>query len=170
MSDKTIIRLSADAVDRLFPEGTEARVQLQQAVLSEVAGRFVKTSLDERLRAELTTLIKQTVAGADLDELVAEHFLRKGYAGDLVPRPGGRVAQAIAEAVRQKVTDEFHEYVAKCVDNQLAEAVEKANEHAEAVVRRHINHRTADFLKHKVDEAWKHTIKHLSDAAQENTP
>lgn len=166
MSDKTIIRLSADAVDRLFPEGTDARVQLQQAVLSEVAGRFVKTSLDERLRAELTTLIKQTVAGADLDELVAEHFLRKGYAGDLVPRPGGRVAQAIGEAVRQKVTDEFHEYVAKCVDANLADAVQRANEFAEHVVRRHINDGTAGFLKEQVNAAWSKTLKHLSESGQ----
>lgn len=166
MSEKTIIRLSADALDRLFPEGTEARVQLQQAVLSEVAGRYIKAQMTGQMKAHIDEMIRRIHGAAELDEMVADSFLRQGYAGNLVPRPNGTVAQAIGEAVRQKVTDEFHEYVAKCVDANLADAVQKANEFAEHVVRRHINDGTADFLKEQVNAAWSKTLKHLSESGQ----
>lgn len=166
MSEKTIIRLSADALDRLFPEGTEARVQLQQAVLSEVAGRYIKAQMTGHMKAHIDEMIRRIHGAAELDEMVADSFLRQGYAGKLVPRPNGTVAQAIGEAVRQKVTDEFHEYVAKCVDANLADAVQRANEFAEHVVRRHINDGTAGFLKEQVNAAWSKTLKHLSESGQ----
>lgn len=166
MKDATIIRLSADALDRLFPDGTDARLQLQQAVLGEVAGRYIKAALGEHQKAYIDGLVRRIASAADLDKLVSDSFLKQGYAGRLVPNPSGSVAAAIAEAVSSKVTDAIHDYIAKCVDESLAEAVEKAKETAEYIVHKHINNETADMLNKKVQDAWRKTVAQLSSNEQ----
>lgn len=164
MSDKTIIRLSADALDKLFPEGTEVQLQLQQAVLSEVAGRYIKAALSEHLKTYIDSMVKQIATTVNIDQMVAESFHYQHLSHDwrLVPKVDGRVAKAISEAVREKVTDNIHDYIAKCVDEQLAKAVEDVKAHAEYVTKYHINNETVSMAKRNAEAAWKATLQQLT--------
>ncbi|MNQ65048.1 hypothetical protein D3C85_794930 [compost metagenome] len=70
----TVIRLDASALNTLFPEGTQARLELQNHVLCTVAKQFVRGALTEDVKSYLTQLSKDAAAELDVPSIVHRHF------------------------------------------------------------------------------------------------
>lgn len=102
-NNSLIIRLNPDALNSLFPEGSEARVQLQNSVLTQAAGQFVKGQLTPEVQEFLQAAVSKVAAHIDLEQHIAAAFARKnGWSSDLQVKDGSSMATAIAERVRKE--------------------------------------------------------------------
>lgn len=138
MRDTTIIKLSADALDRLFPEGTDARLQLQHAVLAEAANRYVKGALTDDIRKYLRDIVATASAELNADKLIAEAFKPFAHwSQTLEVKPDSNIGKTIAESVK-----EAHRIGASNLARDMArEAVEAIVDtaHLRGEIARHIS-------------------------------
>ncbi|HDM8192315.1 TPA: hypothetical protein P0E30_003748 [Vibrio harveyi] len=65
------ISLDASAVRELFPEGSEARVQLSQAVIAEYTRKTLPKYLDANLRSEIANVVDANLTAQGSDEIRA---------------------------------------------------------------------------------------------------
>jgi hypothetical protein len=92
------IQLDTNAVNTLFPEGTEARVKLQQAVLSNVINAHIKTAGANFLLQEVNLVLRPLV-----QELTREYFDRLNY-----DKPTESLKQKMTEILRKHIDTELN--------------------------------------------------------------
>jgi hypothetical protein len=120
-NNSLIIRLNPEALNSLFPEGSEARVQLQNSVLTQAAGQFVKGQLTPEVKEFLTAAVAKVAAHIDLEQHIAAAFARKnGWTSDLQVKDGSNMAQAIAERVKQEFESKHSERVDALVKHRAS--------------------------------------------------
>lgn len=102
-SNKLIIRLNLEALNAMFPEGSQHRVELQNSVLQQAAGQFVKGQLTPEVQKFLETAVSKVAAHIDLEKHISSAFAKKqGWSGSLEVKDGSHMAEAIAVRVRQE--------------------------------------------------------------------
>lgn len=130
MTNPVVLRLNAEALAALFPEGSQARLDLQAAVVAEFVRKNLKPStLGSAVQAQLTDL---------RHEVQAEVYKAKqAFIDDLLAQQGaaehdGRIvlSKILKESIRKAFIAEFSKVRGEVID----EAVEKnrAYIHAEA--------------------------------------
>jgi hypothetical protein len=160
MMTNVTLKLDHEAIQALFPEGSEVRVQLQNHILSTAAKQFVKGALTDDMREYLRTLVAATTQELDYKALVAEYF-QGGHLGPLgkvhVP-DGSPLATALADAARKAFRDNVVSRVTTLIselsaeyeaglDQRVTTAVEGALDLAERrEFERRIHARVAEFL------------------------
>jgi hypothetical protein len=110
----TTIKLDAKAMETLFPDGTEARVNLQQAVIQEFANRNFRIpdskELIERADRQAAALSKEWVGISQV--ALERHF---GVSGSY--------QRNSHEAMQKFVQDEMKPRMIRILDNQAQETV-----------------------------------------------
>lgn len=96
------IKIDSNALERLFPEGTEARVKLQQAVIQNFATRVIK----DQSQASLARLIRKEIEPV-VKDAVAEHFVGGAWGPEVLTE---KMKFAIAEEWRKQVTSHLHNF------------------------------------------------------------
>jgi hypothetical protein len=134
-SNKLIIRLNAQALEALFPEGTEARVQLQNAVLTQAASQYVKGQLSPEVQKYLDAAVSKVAAHIDLEQQIARAFARKqGWNAGLEVRDGSHMAEAIAVRVRDEFSKRHAEHIDKLVKQRAALILETLDQRIEQAI------------------------------------
>lgn len=150
-----LLRLDPRALAALFPEGTQARADLQQAVIAE----FVRKNLRpdalggdvrdqiERARADALSAVngaKYEVASKVIQELGAV----RGAWGKLEIK--GDMKDAVAEAARQAVRDEISKAVALHVEAATEKLRSTVAHDAQAAINRLIDSEIRAAVKARV--------------------
>lgn len=110
------IKLNAAAMDRLFPEGTEARVNLQQTIIQNFATRFIKLKTNAELAAWIQPQIRSVT-----QEVVAEYFNLRHY-----EKP------AVTDVLRESIKTAFREEVQKNIRDVVGEMKDYVTESVDA--------------------------------------
>lgn len=150
-----LLRLDTNAVDALFPEGTQARVELQQAVIAEIIRRQIKpealgesvTSQIAAARADALNAIKRA-----RDDAAGRAFEEQGVAkstwGGVELKPGAKAV--INEAARQAVRDEITNVIAEQIGIQAERLRGTVTHDAQAAVNRMIDREIQAAVKARV--------------------
>lgn len=112
--NKMKIQLDTQAMERLFPEGSQSRVDLQNAVIVNFAKKIQENKIDDAVVAEVRNLVGE-VSDYTIDRKVkialSEHVGRvDSYWGKATVDRGNRMDTAIDELVSTKVDNLIAEY------------------------------------------------------------
>jgi len=96
MSTNAVIALTPEALNVLFPEGSQARVELQRAALAMAAKQFVKHALGDEAKAFLRQVVQEenNATNRMLRDELEKHF----GAGSAIR--GGRLA--VADTIKKE--------------------------------------------------------------------
>ncbi|HBO9199663.1 hypothetical protein [Pseudomonas aeruginosa] len=153
--ERIILRLNASAMNALFPEGTQARVDLQNAVLTEAATKHVKGQLDAETRKYLEALVTTIANKVDAGKMIGEAFARKNHwDSTLSVNPTSPMAAAIAEKVRDEFAKGLEDIIEREVAARLPAAIEGIDARVQQLVDMKVNSITREMMRKKVNEAF----------------
>jgi len=113
MSQQPIkLQLTAEAIQALFPEGTQARVELQNAVVAEFARKHIKPA---DLPAGLGAVVKQAQKEAT-DAAIREIGFRRDAWDAIKPTP--EALHAISTQAGKAVDAEIERLIKAHIDNE----------------------------------------------------
>lgn len=129
----TTIILNAEGINALFPEGSEARVQLQSTVLRQLAEQFIKEAQGvDKMRVEMQSLIKEVQEDAR-----RQMGIRRTAWGQSALTE--ELQKKFAEAARASVDQGIHDAIKGKVDTAMsavdAEIERQVNKQVAAKVR-----------------------------------
>lgn len=106
------IKLDTNALVTLFPEGSEARLELQQAVLQEAARRMLKGLTEQELISLIRPVVERTVA-----EVKEEWgtFKKDTWKYTFTP------SREIRDGIRQAVNEELASFSVSSLNKALEE-------------------------------------------------
>jgi hypothetical protein len=154
IGEQVILRLNTSALNALFPEGTEARVQLQSAVLAEAAGKFVKGQLTEQVTGALKAHVDEATKKIDAEGIMESLFERKGWQKVLEVREGGGLAVAIKAKVEQVFKDHVETRMVELIEERLTKWQDGMEPSIQKMVDYKVQTITRDTLNAKVNEAF----------------
>ena len=168
------LKLDANALEALFPLGSDIRYKLQQAVLEESSRRFIKNHLD----ADIARVFN------DLRIKLAAEF--KDYVDKLMyveaPKMARSLAPELSYTVVSTIKDEANRQISKLISDQVQESIcnleERVNHKIEAdrsrvlqevrtkvqsTIQLEINNIVSsylkDVLKEKIQKSLESTLK-----------
>ncbi|WDS61614.1 hypothetical protein [Cronobacter phage vB_Cdu_VP8] len=125
------LQLDSSALEALFPEGTEARLDLQQAVLQNIVDRnFIKMSdkkIDEAIKQAVTELELPNLAD-DVDTKLRAMLAQRGYGNHTA-------SQALKEHVKVAAAAEATSVLDKVVSDGVQQAEKVLARRAESIVQ-----------------------------------
>lgn len=154
-NNQLLLRLNSQALNDLFPEGSQARVNLQQAVVAEFVSKNIKPkNFGEDIQQQIesaTEDVKKTINGAKVsvtNAMLKELGVVKGGWGEIVLND--EIKQKINDAVKQTIDMQ----VQSAINAHIADKVSKlsgAIEHnVQAAVGRMVNKEIGDAVKARV--------------------
>ena len=152
------LRLNMQVLSELFPEGSQARVDLTAAILNQAAKKYVKGTLTQDIREylELITSNVSNSLSSDINRLIREHFEAKGGYWERLNYhvgPNGKVNEAISFAVKRA----FDDIIATAVLEQVSDAItnyrDKVKERVDYEVRQRMDQITRAEVSKRVSEA-----------------
>ena len=151
---KCVLKLNTPVLNVLFPEGTEARVQLQQAVLAEVSRTFVKNSLSADVQAYLRTLSNEVSQEIDVKSVVQKYFeTSAAWNSTTKLKPGTGLVKAIATAAENALSDQFYQTLNDRIEAQVKEYTDRLDSRVEYAVKQRIDRLTTDAINARVNAA-----------------
>lgn len=153
-SDKVMLRLNQPAMNALFPEGSQARIDLQNACLAEASSRYVKRALDDELRTYLDQAVASVVAAVDAPGMIGRAFAKRPHWSGLEVVPSSEVAKAIAVAVDKRYEELVAQRVNAEVEAALARAVEGLDAKVARLVQIKVDQLTYGLMREKVETAF----------------
>jgi hypothetical protein len=133
------IQLDTAAMDKLFPEGTQARVDLQTSVIASLAGRYLKPG------AELEKSLKEHQQKA-VNQACAEFGLKRATWGN-----GFDLTAMASERIKEQAMDTVNTQIRNIVNTQLKETLEGID----ARIQQRINYEINEIVKAKVAARFK---------------
>lgn len=151
---RCVLKLNTPVLNTLFPEGTEARVQLQQAVLAEVSRSYVKESLTQEIKAHLHTLTQEVKSATDVKGVIRQYFeTSPGWNSVTKLKPDTALTAAIASAVEKALSDQFYTQLEERVAKGVAEYTEKLDARVDFAVKQRIEQLTVKAINERVTAA-----------------
>lgn len=151
---KCVLKLNMNVLSALFPEGTEARVELQQAVLAEVSRTYVKQALSADVQNYLRTLTQEIKQSTDVKGVVAKYFDTSAAWNSVTKlKPGTDLTKAITTAVENGLSDQFYQALSDKVEAVAKEYEDKLEARVEYAVKQRIDRLTTDAIQKRVDAA-----------------
>lgn len=155
ITNKVILRLNPEAMDALFPQGTQARVDLQASVLTEASKRFVKGQLTDDIKRHLDTLVTGIANKVDFEAIVAGMFSKKpGWNQVLEVKPNTGMQKAIADQVALQFQGSISEMIEREVEARLPKAIEGIEGRIQRIVDEKVAIITHESMRKKVNEAF----------------
>lgn len=119
------IKLDTAAVESLFPEGEQARVDLQQAVINNIVKRIIERTVSKSARDEITTTVKVECGMTNYSDLVKKELMTYLTSNGWGTFTTSEVTtQKIREAVKSKVKDIADDYITTVIKDTLDKAME----------------------------------------------
>lgn len=161
------IKLDTHAVRQLFPEGTEARAQLQQSVINNVVKEMVLKDSDNAVRKQVQAEIN--LLGARIPDVTQavkaqlnSFFTKKGWEGfQTTVEFDAHVRKEAEREVQIAVGNVIQNLVKKAtanIEQQVTLAVEASARRAHQVVVDQINHNFKEIMNKaiqaKINEAF----------------
>lgn len=143
------LKLDTAAVEKLFPEGTELRVDLQQAVVNNIAKRALERQVSHSIDNAIRQHVQHECGMYDLSDMVKTE-LEKNIQNNGWNQPdtvkdyaANKIRAAVTRHVENLATTEFN----KLIDDVL----DKATERVKASIDRKIAAALLDIDKHVAD-------------------
>ena len=121
-----IIRLDVNALNALFPEGSESRVELQNSVVAEFARKHLKPStlkVTSLLETAKTQLVNETLRelGAKISyhSVVLPLSVQKQIKEDTEKAVQTHISKAVATAMSDTATQELVEHLQASIEAKL---------------------------------------------------
>lgn len=151
---KCVLKLNTPVLNILFPEGTEARVQLQQAVLEEVSRVYVKTALSTHVQEFLRTLTQQVKNEADIGAIVATYFQTSGGWNSVASlKPDTQLTKALTTAIEKAFDDKFYALVEQRVADKVFAYEKTLDSKVGYAVDKRVEQLTNQAIQKRVDAA-----------------
>lgn len=151
---KCVLKLNMNVLSALFPEGTEARVELQQAVLAEVSRTYVKQALSADVQNYLRTLTQEVKQSTDVKGVVAKYFETSAAWNSVTKlKPGTDLTKAITTAAENALSDQFYQQLNDRVEALVKEYTDRLDSRVEHAVKQRIDRLTTDAIQKRVDAA-----------------
>ena len=151
---RCVLKLNTPVLNTLFPEGTEARVQLQQAVLEEAAKSFVKTSLSNHVSEFLSSLVTKVKNEADIGGVIARYFQTSGGWNSVASlKPDTQLTKALSAAVEKAFDDKFYELLEQRVEAKVADYVNRLESRVDYAVNQRLDRLTNEAIQKRVEVA-----------------
>lgn len=123
MSEKHVtLRLSKSGVEALFPAGTEARLELQQSLLQNLAASYIGTTLSQENRTLIDNMIREQTYPFQQEsaEYIRDRFTLGQWGSRFVAvRPDSDVAQVLNNLVETRSEAIFRKYVEEAIDQRM---------------------------------------------------
>lgn len=151
---RCVLKLNTPVMNVLFPEGTEARVQLQQAVLEEVAKTYVKTALSSHVHDFLSTLTQKVKNEADIGAIVTKYFQTSGGWNSVASlRPDTQLTKALTTAIENAFDNKFYELLEQRVAEKVAQYERTLDGKVGYAVDKRVEQLTNQAIQKRVDAA-----------------
>jgi hypothetical protein len=153
-SAKCVLKLNTPVLNALFPEGTEARVELVNAALTEVASTYVKSALSAPVQDYLRGLTNELNKKNNVDEVVKKYFENNGGWNSVTTlKPGTKLVDALSTAVQNAFIGKFHTLLEEQIELRVKEYTDKLDSRVEYAVKQRIDRLTTDAIQARVDAA-----------------
>lgn len=143
------LKLDTAAVEKLFPEGTELRVNLQQAVVNNIAKRALERQVSHDIDNAIRRHVQQECGMFDLTNLVSKelekHLEKSGWRDFKVSDNANHI---VRNAVEQKVHQVSDEVFNRVINKALEEATERAKESIDRKIAYALNNLDDIIAKH----------------------
>lgn len=139
------LKLDTAAVEKLFPEGTELRVNLQQSVVNNIAKRILDRDISVRLETLIRTHVTHECGMMDLNSLVKNaldtHLEKTGWHDfRLKDSTTGQIRELVKKKVEQLADSEMQ----KIINDTLSRSTNTMKN----TLDRHIDNALQDVEKH----------------------
>jgi 23S rRNA U2552 (ribose-2'-O)-methylase RlmE/FtsJ len=142
------LRLDGPALAALFPEGTEARIELQKAVVAE----FVRKHMTAAVPEDVKKLVVEQRAKAVQDVL-------REFGG--ISTFGVQLTPIFKDAVRNEVRKAVHEFVTQQLQASLAETTKDLLSETDTYVRKHVEIKTDEAIDKAVRARFDSALKKI---------
>jgi hypothetical protein len=151
---KCVLKLNTPVLNALFPEGTEARVELVNAALTEVTNTYVKTALTQHVQDHLRTLTQEVKQATNVKAIVEKYFADSGLWNSVTKlQPGTKLVEALARAAENALSDKFYQMLSDKVEAVAKEYEDKLDARVEYAIKQRIDRLTTDAIQKRVDAA-----------------
>lgn len=140
------LKLDTAAVEKLFPEGTELRVNLQQAVVNNIAKRALERQVSHDIDNAIRRHVQQECGMYDLSEMVKKE-LEKNIQINGWNQPD-TVTDNAANKIRGQVTRHVENLATTEFNKLIDDILDKATERMKASIDRKIAQALLDVDKH----------------------
>ncbi|WP_438402384.1 hypothetical protein [Aeromonas veronii] len=134
MTTSAVIALTPEALNALFPEGSQARIDLQRASIDRAARHFAKHSLGDEAKAFLRSVISEEnqTSMAAVQATLRDHF---GDYANGIGRHRFTMTQDIKDRIKEAVQGEVRALVREAVDEAVKGEVERLKDVASSTAR-----------------------------------
>lgn len=120
MTTSAVIALTPEALNVLFPEGSQARVDLQRAALDRAARHFAKHALGDEAKAFLREVIKQL---NDVNMTAVHDELKAHFGPDALGF--GRQRFVLSQDMKARIREAAQSEVRAIVRQEIEEAMKE---------------------------------------------
>lgn len=149
-----ILYLNQDALNTLFPEGTEARIKLGEAVLAKAVSTHVKGLITPEVSEMIAREVRTATAKLDLKALIGEAFQKTGWQGGpyrIIENSG--LDATIKSAVSMAFTTATFDVVEKEVNSKVELLTADIEKRVNYEVDRRLAGVTKEMITSRVNEA-----------------
>lgn len=143
------LKLDTAAVNALFPEGTEARIGLQQAVINNIVTNILEKRIDAEVIKQIDAAVASVGMSSSIQSLVQTelngYLQKRGWnqrEGDLTEVSKAAVKKAVEQEVKNLSYLAFDEVIKECTDRAKTDF--------------------ADGMKRKIDYALQNSESHFA--------
>lgn len=147
------IKLDIHALNALFPEGTEARLKLQQCVLEEFSRRQIK-ALESTIRSQATAI--HNSASQKVEEMFKDAGWTKSYGNWKMPQT---LKDELADTAKNLVTTESAAQMREAANNAAADALARMDSTMETRLERLVDERIKGLLASESDALLKRALR-----------
>lgn len=145
MSTNAVIALTPEALNVLFPEGSEARVELQRAALAMAARQFVKHALGDEAKA----FLRGVVAEENRASMQAVNDELRAHFGDAATGMG-RNRFIFNQDIKDRIKEGVHLEAVSVVKSAIAVAISEEVARLESVAQQTAKRAVYEVLKSEV--------------------
>jgi hypothetical protein len=147
------IKLDIHALNALFPEGTEARLKLQQCVLEEFSKRHIK-ALESTIRNQATAI--HNSASLKVEEMFKESGWTKVYGNWKMPQS---LLEELANTAKNLVTTESTTQMREAAHNAATDVLARMDSTVQARIERLVDERIKGLLATESDALLKRALR-----------
>lgn len=151
---RCVLKLNTPVLNALFPEGSEARVELVNAALTEVTNTYLKTALTQHVQDHLRTLTHEVKQATDVGAIVKQYFENSSLWNAVTTlKPHTKLTDAIAREVESALGSKFITMVEEEVERRVATYTANLDKRVDYAVTQRLDKLTNEAIQKRVDAA-----------------
>lgn len=152
---RVILKLNTSVLNALFPEASEARVQLQQAVLAELTRATIKGAITGDLAEFLKRFTDEVNKGIDKKGIVESFFTSSGsyWNRTIDLKPDTAITKALTQAATSAIEQQFFNALENAAEARVQLYIDQLESKVEYAVKQRIDRLTSDAINARVTAA-----------------